>query len=171
MEKIKKLLQILKKEQIDGYIVPKNNEFFGEYIPDFDDRLKYISNFSGSYGFALILKDSKYLFVDGRYTLQAKKQSGKIFKIKTFPNQMPYHILKNKKLLIGYDSKLFTKKTLDLFFGNSRCKFKECKRNLIDQIWKRKIKKNSKNFYFLPSHSIGQSYKYKINKISDNLKK
>ena len=41
--------------------------------------LKLVSNFSGSAGFALIMKKNKnYLFVDGRYTLQAKKQSGKI---------------------------------------------------------------------------------------------
>ena len=54
------------------------------------------SNFSGSYGFCLILKDKNYLFVDGRYSLQAKKQSGKYFKIVTFPDQMPYDILKQK---------------------------------------------------------------------------
>ena len=57
MEKIKKLRKLFKKEKIDGYIVPKNDEFFGEYIPDHNDRLKYISNFSGSYGFALILRE------------------------------------------------------------------------------------------------------------------
>ena len=51
MEKIKKLKQILKQEKIDGYIIPKNDEFFGEYIPDHKDRLKFISEFSGSYGF------------------------------------------------------------------------------------------------------------------------
>ena len=115
MEKIKKLRKILNKELIDGYLIPKNDEFFGEYIPDHNDRLKYISNFSGSYGLALILKNQNYLFVDGRYTIQAINQSGKYFKIITFPNNMPYNILKNKKLSIGFDPKLFTKKTLNIF--------------------------------------------------------
>ena len=68
MEKIKKLKQLIIKEQLDGYIIPKNNEFFNEYVSPLEDRLKYISNFSGTYGFALILKDKNYLFVDGRYT-------------------------------------------------------------------------------------------------------
>jgi len=89
MEKIKKLKKIFNRENIDGYIVPKNDEFFAEYIPDHNDRLNFISNFSGSYGFALILKDKNYLFVDGRYTLQANNQSGKYFKIITIPNIMP----------------------------------------------------------------------------------
>ena len=80
MEKIIKLRKNIKKEKIDGYLVPKNDEFFGEYIPNYNARLNFISNFSGSYGFALILKTKNYLFVDGRYTLQALKQSGKFLK-------------------------------------------------------------------------------------------
>ena len=79
MEKIKKLKKILDRENIDGYIIPKNDEFFGEYIPDFNDRLKFISNFSGSFGLALVLEEKNYLFVDGRYTLQAKKPKWKLF--------------------------------------------------------------------------------------------
>ena len=93
MEKIKKLKQTFKKEKIDGYIIPKNDEFFGEYIPDHNDRLRYISNFTGSYGFSLILKNKNYLFVDGRYTLQANNQSGKFFKLITFPHNMPRTLL------------------------------------------------------------------------------
>ena len=116
MEKIEKLKRCFVTEKIDGYIVPKNDEFFGEYIPKDNDRLNFISNFSGSYGFALILKNKNYLFVDGRYTLQANKQSGKYFQIITFPNKMPSDILKNKRLTIGFDPKLFTKKTLNNFF-------------------------------------------------------
>ena len=75
-------------------------------MSEFNDRLNFISNFSGSYGFSLILKNNNYLFVDGRYTLQAIKQSGSSFKIVTFPNKMPSDILKNKKLTIGFDPKL-----------------------------------------------------------------
>ena len=116
MEKIKKLKEILKKNYIEGYIIPKNDEFFGEYIPSNKDRLKYISNFSGSYGFALILNNKNFLFVDGRYTLQANKQSPNSFKIKTIPGELPRDILKNKIFKIGYDPKLFTKKTLKIFF-------------------------------------------------------
>ena len=170
MEKISKLRKILNREKIDGYLIPKNNEFFGEYVADYNDRLNYISNFSGSYGFSLILKKSNYLFVDGRYTLQAKKQSGNFFKIITFPKKMPFDILKNKKYLIGFDPKLFTKKTIQMFFGKSQCKFKPLNKNLIDEIWKRKIKINKKKFYMLPKNSVGKSYNSKISKVVSFLK-
>ena len=86
MEKIKKIKKLIKRENLDGYLIPKNDEFFNEYVSNNNDRLEYISNFSGSFGFALILKNKNYLFVDGRYSLQAKNQSGKFFDVITVPN-------------------------------------------------------------------------------------
>ena len=171
MEKIKKLRNSFQKEQIEGYIIPKNDEFFGEYIPNYNDRLNFISNFSGSTGLSLILKKNNYLFVDGRYTLQASKECGKFFKIITYPKKMPYNILKNKKISIGFDPKLFTKKTLDTFFERSSCELKPIKNNLIDKIWRRKFKKSKSKFYSLPSHSVGKTFKTKVDKIISNLKK
>ena len=116
MEKIKKLKKILIREKLDGYLIPKNDEYFGEYIPEYNDRLNFISGFTGSYGFALVLNDKNYLFVDGRYTLQANNQSGKLFKIITIPNKMPSDILKGKKFSIGFDPNLFTDKSLFIYF-------------------------------------------------------
>ena len=77
--KIKKLRQKFSKYNIDGYIVPINDKYFNEY--SFPDRLKFISDFDGSAGLAVILSKKHYLFVDGRYTIQAKSQSGKNFNI------------------------------------------------------------------------------------------
>ena len=90
MNKLKKLFSEYK---IDGYIVPKNDEYFNEYIPAHKDRLKLISNFSGSAGFAILFKNKNYLFVDGRYTIQAKIESGKYFEI------IDYHKIFNCNLL------------------------------------------------------------------------
>ena len=74
MEKIKKLKQNFKVHNIDGYLIPKNDEFFGEYVLEQNDRLKFISNFSGSYGFCLILKKKTiYLLTEG--TLYKRKNS------------------------------------------------------------------------------------------------
>ena len=54
---MKSLIKLFNKYKIDGYIVPKNDEYFSEYAQI--DRLKYISNFSGSAGYAIILKKKK----------------------------------------------------------------------------------------------------------------
>ena len=42
MEKIKRLKYFFKDEKIDGYLIPKNDEFFGEYVPRHNDRLNFI---------------------------------------------------------------------------------------------------------------------------------
>ncbi len=169
MEKIRKLKKTFSEEKIDGYLIPKNDEFFDEYLPSYNDRLNYISNFSGSYGFSLILKKNNYLFVDGRYTLQALKQSGAFFKIVTFPDFTPLNILKKGKYLVGYDPKLFTNKTLNIF-SKENVNLKPIKDNLIDKIWKRKSRINKKKFYVLPKNSAGENFKSKINKVIKNLK-
>ena len=61
MNNLEKLKQLFKSYNVDGYIVPKNDEYFNEYINQSNDRLKFISNFSGSAGFALILKNKNWL--------------------------------------------------------------------------------------------------------------
>ena len=63
--------------------MPKNDEYFNEYVSQSNERLKFISNFSGSAGFAIILKNKSYLFVDGRYTIHARIQSGRNLTINT----------------------------------------------------------------------------------------
>jgi Xaa-Pro aminopeptidase len=171
MEKIDKLKKILKENNIEGYIVPKNDEFFGEYIAENKDRLKYISNFSGSYGLALILNNKNYLFIDGRYTLQAKIQSGNNFLIKTLPKDSPKTILKSKNLRIGFDPQLFSKRILNIFFSKTNCKFIPINQNLIDKIWSRKNNYKVKKFYTLPNNSVGQIYNQKIDKIISEMKK
>ena len=97
---MKKLIEFKKhliSKNIDAYIIPKYDLFFSEELMESDERLKFISNFSGSAGFAIILKNKNYLFVDGRYTIQAQIQSGKNFKIFTIPNKFPKDVLKTRK--------------------------------------------------------------------------
>ena len=106
MNKIKKLKKSFKSFMIDGYLVPKNDDYFNEYVSESEDRLKFISNFSGSAGFALILKNKNYLFVDGRYTIQAQLESGKQFKIISLDKIINCRLFKN--LTIGLDPNLFT---------------------------------------------------------------
>ena len=171
MKKIKKLKQFFKYYKIDGYIIPKNDEFFGEYIPENKDNLKFVSNFSGSYGFALILKKKNYLFVDGRYTLQAKIQSGKNFKIITFPIKFPSDVLKGKNITIGFDPKLHTESILSKFFKNSSCKLLPINDNLVNKIRVNKGIEKSNNFYKLKDKDSGQSSNFKINKLAKILKK
>ena len=176
MDKISKKTQMIKKRLdelkkkfvllgIDGYVVPKNDEFFSEYSQK--NRLKTISNFSGSAGYAIILKKKNILFVDGRYTIQAQIESGKYFKIENLQKIVNCNLFKNLKL--GIDPRVFTSEQINRFF----LKFNSVKildSNLIDQIFN-KYSYKSKPFYSLPKKVVGESFQQKINKVTKILKK
>ena len=66
---------------------------------------------------------------------------------------------------------MFTKKSLNIFFGNTNCKYISLNKNLIDEIWRRKNIVTKNKFYILPSNSINQNYKQKIDKILSIMKK
>ena len=162
-KKIKALRKKLKIHNIDGYVVPKNDEYFTEYSKI--NRLKIISNFSGSAGLAIILKNKNYLFTDGRYTIQSQMESGKNFKIINYEKLINCNLFQN--LTLGIDPKLITySQTKKFFLKNNKIKF--INNNLVDEIEKKKIKDNF-SFFTLSKDIVGENYTSKINKISSSL--
>ena len=59
---------------LDALVVPRADEYLGEYIPEHNERLRWISGFTGSAGMALVMRERAAIFVDGRYTVQAPQQ-------------------------------------------------------------------------------------------------
>ena len=164
-KEINELREKFKKYNIDGYVVPKNDDYFTEYSKI--NRLKIISNFSGSAGLAIILKDKNYLFTDGRYTIQSEMESGKYFKIVSYEKIINCKLFKNLRL--GLDPKLFTQQQIkNYFLKNNQIKF--LSNNLIDEIENHKVVK-SIPFFSLKDEIVGENRKSKINKIINYLKK
>ncbi len=162
---IKNLRRQFNKLSIDGYIIPKNDEFFSEYSRT--DRLKIVSNFSGSAGYAVILKNKNYLFVDGRYTIQAQLESGNNFHIVKYQKIVNCNLFKN--LTLGINPKLFTFTQIKKFFlKNNRIKF--INHDLINKISK-KQSDSSKPFYSLDHKIVGEKHEKKIFKVRKFLKK
>ena len=169
---IKNIKKLYKKFRIDGYIVPKNDEYFNEFVSKSKDRLRFISNFSGSSGFAIISKNKNYLFVDGRYSIQAKYESGKKFRIITIPKHFPKDVIKTKKkITFGFDPNLFSRKQLKFLFKIKNVKLKPVVINLIDKVWKNKPKDRIKPFYSISSKNSGLSVQKKIKLIKRTILK
>ena len=165
MNKIQLLRNKFKKYKIDGYVVPKNDDYFTEYSKT--NRLKIISNFTGSAGIAVILKKKNYLFTDGRYTIQSQIESGKNFKIIDYEKIINCKLFKN--LTLGIDPKLFTYNQITKYFKKNN-KIRFIKKNLIDEIQAQKINDKS-TFYSLDKNIVGETSKSKINRISKFIKK
>ena len=72
-ERINELRQLMKKRQIDAYVVPTSDPHQSEYLADFYKTREYITGFTGSAGLAVITKNEAGLWTDGRYFIQAEK--------------------------------------------------------------------------------------------------
>ena len=163
--RIRKLRDQFKKLKIDGYVIPKNDEFFSEYSKI--DRLKIISNFSGSAGYAIILKQKNYLFVDGRYTLQAKIESGKNFSIIDYHKIINCNLFKN--LILGISPKFFVSNQIKNFFLKNN-KIELINEDLVGSSYKKQVNFN-KPFFSLNENTVGENYNSKINRVLKIIKK
>ena len=64
----------LARRDLSGFVVPRSDRYQNEYVAPADERLMWLTGFTGSAGLAIVLQDRAALFVDGRYTLQANDQ-------------------------------------------------------------------------------------------------
>ncbi|MBL4619800.1 MAG: aminopeptidase P family protein [Marinicaulis sp.] len=69
----------LKKQNLDGFVIPHDDEYQNEYIPDYAERLMWATGFSGSAGASIIMLDKAVMLTDGRYTLQVRQQTDEDF--------------------------------------------------------------------------------------------
>lgn len=73
-ERVSALRGWLTQQGLDAVIIPHEDEYLGEYVPQHNERLHWITGFTGSAGAAVITQDKAAIFVDGRYTVQVRKQ-------------------------------------------------------------------------------------------------
>ena len=168
MHILNKLKNLIKKYEINGYLLPKNDEFFSEHSNP--DRLEKLTGFKGSAGIALVLENKSYLIVDGRYILQGAKESGKNFKIiNSSEINLKKFFEQFSNLQIGYDPKLFTYEFISKYLLS--CNIKPLDKNLVDMASKIKSFDNNKKFFSLSTITCGESMDSKINRLINYLKK
>ena len=73
-ERIEKLQELMKKQDIQIYIVPTADYHQSEYVGEHFKARKYLTGFTGSAGTAVVLQDQAYLWTDGRYFIQAARE-------------------------------------------------------------------------------------------------
>src|SRR5436190_664125 len=115
MDKLKALRKLMEDQDLSALLIPRTDEFQGEYIAPYRQRLAWLTGFTGSAGFAVITKDKVAFFTDGRYILQAKEEVPPFYEqynisYKT-PSQWVFENLSAHEK-IGYDPWLFTESQL-----------------------------------------------------------
>ena len=142
IEKINNLRAEMLKEGIDLYIIPMRNNLLNNDLKPHENRIKYISKFSGSAGQIFITLQKASIFVDGRYELQVKLEvNSKIFEINEMGMQSYIKWIETnlpENCTVGYDPKLFSISEIETYikrFENHHIKLKSISDNLIDKIW------------------------------------
>jgi Xaa-Pro aminopeptidase len=102
----------LSRRGLDGFVLPRADKQQNEYVPPSEERLKWLTGFSGSAGVTIVLGDRAALFVDGRYTLQARDQvDTSVFSVEHLIDSPPHVWLENNLepgAKLGYDPWLHT---------------------------------------------------------------
>lgn len=141
-----KHLPLLRKamaaQKLDGLVVPHDDEYLNEYLPDHAERLMWISGFSGSAGSAIVMLETAHMFTDGRYTLQVRDQvDGDFFTYEDIPDTSPADWLEKhgqKGQVIGYDPMLHSQNglsALEAAAAKAGFSLKPVSPNPIDIAW------------------------------------
>ena len=140
--RVKALRALLTSLKIDALLVPRADEHQGEYVPACAERLKWLTGFSGSAGLAAVTRKTAALFVDGRYTVQAKSETDTdLFEISDLPrSRLAEWIVEklSKGQTLAFDPWLHTAgeiSRLGQALSAKGVKLKPLPRNLIDQLW------------------------------------
>lgn len=167
---VDKLKVIIKNNELDGYLVPSTDEYQGEYVHASSERLKFITNFTGSFGLAIIFANSKsILLTDGRYLIQSKMEVN----LEEFEIIEYKHIASWKPLLqgkiIGFNPMLFTKKHID-YYESLGVKLSPIEEDLIDILWEDKPPKPLNKIYPYSLEYAGEHFHDKVAKVRQYIK-
>jgi Xaa-Pro aminopeptidase len=176
-ERISRLRDELKRLGVDGFIVPRADEFQGEYVPPHAERLSWLTGFSGSAGEAVILADKAAIFVDGRYTLQVREQVDlDLLTPLSIPQDKPgqwaaENLPQGGKL--AYDPWLLTVKSAETYRTALAAAGKSLvplEANPIDTVWQDQPASPAELVEAQPLQFAGQSVEDKLKAIAEGLK-
>jgi Xaa-Pro aminopeptidase len=175
MNKLKELRERLKQDNLDGFILPVNDPFQGEYVPEHFQRLTWLTGFSGSAGQVVVLQEAAAFFTDGRYTLQATNElDKKAYSIFNTAEKTPSEWLKEQKqkLKIGFDPELYTVNGVERMqrtLEGGEVDIHPLAENPIDGLWKSRPAFPNAKAEIQDIAYAGDDLKTKINRIAKKI--
>ncbi len=178
----RKHLPLLRKEMkrvgLDGFYIPHEDEYQNEYLPDANERLAWVSGFTGSFGSAFVFLDSAVIFADGRYTLQVADQTDPaLFDVEGLPEPGPFGWLSEQEIpskTIGYDPKLISPNDLAALqraADMAGARLVPVRQNPIDTAWgEARPAQPMTPAVAYPSARAGQSHEEKLSDIAAALR-
>lgn len=128
---------------VDGVLVPRADDYQGEYVPESAERLAFMTGFTGSAGMLLVMRDEAVVFVDGRYVTQLADQvDGSVFSPGDLVNEPPHLWISRKAprgFRLGVDPWMHTGseiRRLEKALAEKQGELVLLPENPVDRIWK-----------------------------------
>ncbi|MCC7016076.1 MAG: aminopeptidase P family protein, partial [Rhodospirillales bacterium] len=141
--RLARLRREMKKQNLDGFVVPRGDEHQSEYAPRSADRLAWLTGFTGSAGTAVVLRDKAALLIDGRYTLQARAEADpRLYRVRSSADTTPgnwFAAEAKPKARVGYDPWLLSQsqaRALRAALAPIQGQAVACARNPLDADWR-----------------------------------
>ncbi|MBM7072374.1 aminopeptidase P family protein [Shewanella sp. 202IG2-18] len=166
----------MRNQSIDAFIVPRADEYLGEYVPAHNERLLWTTGFTGSAGAAIILKRTAAIFTDGRYTVQVRQQVDAEhfdFESLTDTPQVQW-LIQNLKAgsKVGVDAKLHTYqwfKSAELELAKANIELVSVAKNPIDACWQSRPVKPTDAIHIFANEKAGKTSQEKRTLIAEKI--
>lgn len=163
---------------LDGFIVPRQDEFQGEYVAAYAERLRWLTGFAGSWGMAIVLADEAAIFVDGRYTIQVQHQVDTRLITPRHLNDEPPQDWIAEKLKpgqkLGFDPWLTTADQAARFAAAAEragATLVPVAKNLVDAVWTDQPARPANPIAVQPTQFAGTRVEEKLQNLAADLKK
>ena len=175
-EKLTAIRAQMKQHAVQAYMIPRGDEYLGEFVAPYAERLRYISGFTGSAGLAIIMEERAFALTDARYTIQIAAQvDTDCFEVGDYISRPPVEWIMDHAQegdIVGYDPHLHTAAQIEKMekeLAGKNIMLKPISDNLVDQIWDDQPAKPQGKVIAFPEYLAGLSVAQKIDIICETL--
>ncbi|ENY6498222.1 aminopeptidase P family protein [Vibrio parahaemolyticus] len=172
LSRVNAIREWLAQHNIDALLIPHEDEYLGEYVPAHNERLHWLTGFTGSAGAAVITQDKATIFVDGRYTVQVTKQvPSDLFEYRHLIEEPALDWIQDNltaNASVAIDPRMHSSAWLDMAQANlaGKLELNILSSNPIDELWHDRPAPVVSDVRLMPTEAVGQSSESKRKEIA-----
>ncbi|ELB2229538.1 X-Pro aminopeptidase [Vibrio parahaemolyticus] len=172
LSRVNAIREWLAQHNIDALLIPHEDEYLGEYVPAHNERLHWLTGFTGSAGAAVITKDKAAIFVDGRYTVQVTKQvPSELFEYRHLIEEPALDWIQDNltaNASVAIDPRMHSSAWLDMAQAKlaGKLELNILSSNPIDELWHDRPAPVVSDVRLMPTEAVGQSSESKRKEIA-----
>ncbi|EHR0921213.1 aminopeptidase P family protein [Vibrio parahaemolyticus] len=172
LSRVNAIRKWLAQHNIDALLIPHEDEYLGEYVPAHNERLHWLTGFTGSAGAAVITQDKAAIFVDGRYTVQVTKQvPNELFEYRHLIEEPALDWIQDNltaNASVAIDPRMHSSAWLDMAQAKlaGKLELNILSSNPIDELWHDRPAPVVSDVRLMPTEAVGQSSESKRKEIA-----